>query len=175
MTGKPISLAATSAASTVGKPPSGPLLPGTTGTPALVTVARALVFSPIMRIALAGGPMNVMPAAAHASAKSSFSDRNPVSWMHRIGAALLARGQDLANVQVTLTGRRSAEVHGTIGGPDMQGAAVGVGVHGHRLDAKLPTSAHDPDRDFAAVGHQHAVGWRVVWAVSTCAKSTVIR
>ncbi len=35
------------------------------------------VFEPIWRIALAGGPMNVMPACSQASAKSGFSLRKP--------------------------------------------------------------------------------------------------
>ena len=77
-TGKPIFFAATSACSAVGKPsPAGPLSPGTTGVPAAVTVLRASVLLPIFRIASADGPMKVMPAAAQASAKSSFSDRKP--------------------------------------------------------------------------------------------------
>ena len=39
--------------------------------------ARACVLLPIWRIACARGPMNTMPAASHASAKSSFSERKP--------------------------------------------------------------------------------------------------
>ena len=35
------------------------------------------IFEPIVRIAAAGGPTKMMPAAAQASAKRSFSDRNP--------------------------------------------------------------------------------------------------
>ena len=35
------------------------------------------VFEPMARIAPAGGPMNIRPAAAQASAKSAFSDRKP--------------------------------------------------------------------------------------------------
>ena len=54
MTGKPIFFAAASAASAFGKPlPLGPLSPGTTGVPAAVTVLRASVLLPILRIASA--------------------------------------------------------------------------------------------------------------------------
>ena len=54
-----------------------PLSPGTTGTPAACISARAAVLPPMARIADGGGPMNVAPAAATASAKSAFSDRKP--------------------------------------------------------------------------------------------------
>jgi hypothetical protein len=77
ITGKPIPRPPPPRVARSGKPlPSGPLSPGTTGAPAADTVFRASVLLP-MRIAWAGGPMKVMPAAAQASAKSSFSDRKP--------------------------------------------------------------------------------------------------
>ena len=70
--------AAALASAGLAKPlPSAPLSPGTTGTPAACISARADVLPPIARIAAGGGPMNVAPAAATASAKSAFSDRNP--------------------------------------------------------------------------------------------------
>jgi acetyl/propionyl-CoA carboxylase alpha subunit len=47
------------------------------GVPAAMTAARARVLLPITRIASADGPRKTMPAAAQASAKSSFSDRKP--------------------------------------------------------------------------------------------------
>jgi len=53
------------------------LSPGTTGAPAAETAARARVLEPMVRIAAAGGPMKVMPAAAHASTNSAFSARKP--------------------------------------------------------------------------------------------------
>jgi len=52
-------------------------LPGTIGTPSSRASRRAAVLSPMARIAAAGGPMKVRPAAAHASANSAFSARNP--------------------------------------------------------------------------------------------------
>ena len=45
--------------------------------PAALTVLRASVLLPIFRIESAEGPISVMPAAVHASAKSSFSERKP--------------------------------------------------------------------------------------------------
>ena len=47
------------------------------GTPASAIFARAAVFEPIARMALAGGPMKTMPAFSQASAKFGFSLRKP--------------------------------------------------------------------------------------------------
>ena len=68
------SAAARTAAASFG---SGNSAPGTTGTPARSAVRRALTLSPMTRIADAGGPTNVMPAASHASRKAGFSERKP--------------------------------------------------------------------------------------------------
>jgi hypothetical protein len=48
-----------------------------TGRPASRIVSRAVALSPIARIAPAGGPMNVILACSHSSAKSAFSARKP--------------------------------------------------------------------------------------------------
>ena len=74
ITGKPIFWAKTFASSESTK---GAALPGTTGTPALIMLVRAWVFSPIASIALAGGPMKVMPALSQARTNFAFSDRKP--------------------------------------------------------------------------------------------------
>jgi hypothetical protein len=39
--------------------------------------AFAAAFDPIAAMAETGGPMNTSPAASHACANASFSDRNP--------------------------------------------------------------------------------------------------
>jgi hypothetical protein len=72
MTGKPMVLAAAVASSVVPHD-----APGTMGTPAAAIFARAAVFDPMARIALAGGPMKTTPAAAHASGSGGFSLRKP--------------------------------------------------------------------------------------------------
>src|SRR4051812_41089456 len=52
------------------------------GTPSEAASFRAEALSPIARIALGGGPIQRMPAASTASAKSAFSARNPKpGWM----------------------------------------------------------------------------------------------
>ena len=74
-------------------PPSGmgSFNPGTTGTPASMTLRRARVFSPISSIASGGGPMNRIPALAQARAKAAFSERKPYpGWTASARVALQA-------------------------------------------------------------------------------------
>ena len=52
-------------------------LPGTTRTPAALTVRFAEILSPIATIAATGGPTKTIPFAAQARASVGFSDRNP--------------------------------------------------------------------------------------------------
>ena len=61
-TGKPISRAAALISASVWPG----VVPGTTGTPAAITVARAMSLSPMMPMARAGGPTKTMPASAQA-------------------------------------------------------------------------------------------------------------
>ena len=53
------------------------VVPGTIGHARLFISSRARVFEPIASIALAGGPMNTIPASSHAFAKGAFSARKP--------------------------------------------------------------------------------------------------
>lgn len=48
-----------------------------TGTPHSIAICLAESLSPILPSTSLGGPMNVMPAASQARAKSAFSDRKP--------------------------------------------------------------------------------------------------
>ena len=56
---------------------TGSVVPGTIGTPAFFISSRARVLEPIASIALAGGPMNVIPFSSSALAKPAFSARKP--------------------------------------------------------------------------------------------------
>ena len=56
---------------------TGSVVPGTIGTPAFCISSRARVFEPIASIALAGGPMNVIPFSSSAVANAAFSARKP--------------------------------------------------------------------------------------------------
>ena len=73
-TGKPVCFAIFAAAFASG---AGPSLPGMTGTPALIIVARARILSPAAAIDSAVGPMKTSPASSTARAKSAFSLRKP--------------------------------------------------------------------------------------------------
>ena len=56
---------------------TGSVTPGTIGTPASCISSRALVLDPIASIALAGGPIKVMPLSSSVRANSAFSARKP--------------------------------------------------------------------------------------------------
>jgi len=55
----------------------GPSVPGTQGTLAAAAVWRATALSPILRMTSGLGPMNLILAAAHFSAKPARSERKP--------------------------------------------------------------------------------------------------
>ena len=56
---------------------NGSVVPGTTGDPVLRTNFRAAILSPIVVMALVGGPIQTAPVFCTASAKSQFSERKP--------------------------------------------------------------------------------------------------
>ena len=55
----------------------GSVRPGTTGTPAAITVSLARILSPMTSMADEGGPTSTTPATSSASAKATFSARKP--------------------------------------------------------------------------------------------------
>ena len=74
ITGRPMSLATTSASSASAMMPSEP---GVTGTPAAVIVARAAALSPMRSMLSGDGPMNLMPCSRQRRLNSARSARNP--------------------------------------------------------------------------------------------------
>jgi hypothetical protein len=74
MIGKPMRSASATARSTSS---IGSTRPGTTGTPAACIVRRAMILSPIVSIASAGGPIHTSPASTTARAKYARSLRKP--------------------------------------------------------------------------------------------------
>lgn len=54
-----------------------PSLPGITGQPAFFAVSLAWALSPMRRMTLEEGPINLMVQLSHCSANSGFSERNP--------------------------------------------------------------------------------------------------
>ena len=74
ISGKPISWAAATAASTSCR---GSVVPAATGTPAAAIVLRALTLSPMRSIASGSGPIHTSPASFTAAANRADSDRKP--------------------------------------------------------------------------------------------------
>jgi hypothetical protein len=78
-----------------------------------------------------------------------------VAGMDCVGPRDLGRGDDARDAEVRLARRRGTDADVVVGETDMERLAVGLGIHGHGLNAQLPTRADDPQRDFAAVRDQH--------------------
>ena len=72
--GRPCSLANSTTSSA---PPTGSLVPATSGAPTFSAMCRALTLSPRLSIAEGGGPIHTSPASITAWAKSRFSARKP--------------------------------------------------------------------------------------------------
>ena len=73
MIGKPMRSAAARSSSSLWMPAE----PGSVGTPAAAMAARALILSPMRRIAAGGGPIQLRPHLMQTSANSAFSERKP--------------------------------------------------------------------------------------------------
>ena len=74
ITGKPNSMASFWASSRLFR---GSVVPGVVGTPQATAICLAVSLSPIRSSTWEDGPMNLMPAASQARAKSAFSLRKP--------------------------------------------------------------------------------------------------
>ena len=78
-----------------------------------------------------------------------------VAGVHRVGAGLLARLDELVDDEVGVGGRRATEREGLVGDPDVQGVAVRIGVDRDRGVAGVPTGPDHSDRDLATIGYEH--------------------
>ncbi len=84
-----------------------------------------------------------------------------VARMHRLGAGLLAGGDDLVDQQVGLRGRRRADGDRLVGHLDVQGVLVGLRIDRDRFHAHLARGLDDAAGDLAAVGDENlAEHWR---------------
>ncbi len=77
-----------------------------------------------------------------------------VAGMHRLGAGLLAGGDDLLDDEIGLDGRRRPDRDRLAGHFDVQRVLVGLGIDGDRLYAHAARGLDDPTRDLAAIGDQ---------------------
>ena len=110
-------------------------MPGTTGTPNAATRAFAVILSPIVAMAAAGGPMNTMPAVVEGGREFRVLREEAVARMYGLRTGAHRGVDDGGDVQVALPGRCRAEQHGGVGLAHVAGAGVGIAVDGHRADA----------------------------------------
>ncbi len=78
-----------------------------------------------------------------------------VARMNRLGAVFTGRVQNAVDPQIALRGRRRAHVLRFIRHANVQGSAVGVGIHGHAGDTHLAKGADHTHRNFTAIGNQN--------------------
>jgi hypothetical protein len=60
----------------------------------------------------------------------------------------------LVHHEIALAARRRADAHGLVGELDVPRIAVGLGIHGHGLDAHAAGGLDDAAGDLAAVRNQ---------------------
>ena len=80
-----------------------------------------------------------------------------VARMHGAGAGALRRLHETLDVQIALRRRRRADQVRLVGEGDVQRAAVGLGVDGHRAESELTQRPEHADGDLTAVGHENLV------------------
>ena len=102
------------------------------------------------------GPMKTMPALRQRARKGFALGQEAVAGMHRLRAGLAAGLDDLVDQQIALGRGRRADQHRVIGHFDMQRIAVGLGIHGYRLDPHAARSLDDPAGDLAAICDQNS-------------------
>ena len=102
------------------------------------------------------GPMKTMPRLGKRARKRLALGQEAVAGMHGLCAGLAAGLDDLVDQQIALGGRRRADQHGVIGHFDMERIAVGLGIHGYRLDPHPARSLDDPAGDLAAICDQNS-------------------
>ncbi len=74
--------------------------------------------------------------------------------MDSVGSAAGDDVEETLDREVALRRRGAPEQVRLIGGPDVAGPPVGLGVHGHRCDAEVPAGPGHPHGDLAPVGDQ---------------------
>ncbi|GAA4010595.1 hypothetical protein GCM10022280_04810 [Sphingomonas swuensis] len=77
-----------------------------------------------------------------------------VARVHRLGAGLLAGGNDEFGLEIAFACRRRTEANGLVGHPHVRGAGIGIRIDRDGLDAHALGGADHPAGDFAAVGDQ---------------------
>ncbi len=117
--------------------------------------SRAIVFEPIASIALAGGPMKVIPGLVEGAGEVGVLGEEAVAGMDRVGAGLFCGTDDLLDREVALGRQGRTDQVGLVAFLDVGGVAVGLGVDGHRSDVHLLQGTGHTDCDLASIGDQN--------------------
>ena len=91
-----------------------------------------------------------------------------VAGVDGLGAGLLGRRNDFVGNQIGLTAGRRAQQHGFISQFHMAGVFVGLGIHGHGLDAHLAGRLDDAASDLTPVRDQNFLKHDVLSPSKTC-------
>ena len=67
----------------------------------------------------------------------------------------LSGGDDARDVEVAFGRRARSDTDPLVGKMEIARRGVGLGEHGHRLDAQFLAGADDPQSDFAAIGYEN--------------------
>ncbi len=100
--------------------------------------------------------MKTTPAACQRARKGFALGQEAVAGMHGLRPRFTAGLDDLLDHKIALGRRRRADQHRLIGHFDMERIAVGLGIHGYRLDPHPARSLDDPAGDLAAICDQNS-------------------
>ena len=106
---------------------------------------------------LYGGGRRPHPAGARLDdgpGEAGVLGQEAVAGVDGVGSAAGDDVEETLDREVALRRRGAPEQVRLIGGPDVAGPPVGLGVHGHRCDAEVPAGPGHPHGDLAPVGDQ---------------------
>jgi len=83
-----------------------------------------------------------------------------VTWMNRIGACYLGRGDESRDVEIRLTRGRRSDADIVVGEAHVQRLAIGFGVDGDCLHTEFLARTNYTQRDLAAVRNKNLVEHR---------------
>ena len=91
----------------------------------------------------------------HRLGEGGVLGQEPVPGVNRVGPGSLGHGEDLGDVQVAVSGGRSAQRVRLVGQLDEQSVRVRVGVHGDAADPGVRGCPDHPDGDLSPVRDEH--------------------
>ena len=90
--------------------------------------------------------------------------KESVARVNRVGVGDFCRCNQMRNLEVAVARWGWADANGLVGEPNVQGVAVGLGIHGYRFNTHLSAGANDAHRYFTPVGDEdfinHAANFR---------------